>query len=75
MLATQMTAEEEDAVQSELEALEREAGIRTNEPEPSVTLPTAPQSEPISQEEAQPEPQRQRATAAASTAERQAVPA
>lgn len=69
MLATQMTAEEEDAVQSELEALEREAGIRTDEPRQTVTLPSAPQTEPVSQEEVQPEPQPQKAQ----PAERQAV--
>ena len=70
MLATQMTAEEEDAVQSELEALEREAGIRTDEPEQTVSLPLAPQTEPVTQEqEAQPQPQPQKAQ----SAERQAV--
>lgn len=70
MLATQMTAEEEDAVQSELEALEREAGIRSDEPEQTVSLPSAPQTEPVSQEqEAQPQPQPQKAQ----PAERQAV--
>lgn len=68
MLATHMTAEEEDAVQSELEALEREAGIRTDEP--PVSLPSAPQTEPVTQEqEAQPERRPQKAQAA----ERQAV--
>lgn len=71
MLATQMTAEEEDAVQSELEALEREAGIRTDEPQQSVTLPSAPQTEPIAPEqEAQPQPQPQKAQP---VIERQAV--
>ncbi|GAC98319.1 hypothetical protein PHSY_005912 [Pseudozyma hubeiensis SY62] len=70
MLATQMTAEEEDAVQSELEALEREAGIRSDEPQKTVVLPSAPQTEPVTQEsEAQPEPQPQKAQ----PAERQAV--
>nr|CDI55767.1 dehydrogenase kinase [Melanopsichium pennsylvanicum 4] len=73
MLATQMTAEEEDAVQSELEALEREAGIRTDEPRQTVHLPSAPQTEPISREEAQPEEQLRNAQHAAP--ERQAVPA
>lgn len=71
MLATQMTAEEEDAVQSELEALEREAGIRTDEPQQPISLPSAPQTEPVSQEP-EPLPERQ-PRRAQSTEERQAV--
>lgn len=72
MLATQMTAEEEDAVQSELETLEREAGIRIDDPQQTVVLPTAPQNEPVTkQQEVQPEAQSQ--TAQPAEAERQAI--
>lgn len=60
MLATNMTAEEEDAVQSELEQLEREAGVRVDVP--SVELPEAPTTEPVAQtpvqEQPQPQPQK-----------------
>ncbi|GAC77490.1 dehydrogenase kinase [Moesziomyces antarcticus T-34] len=69
MLATNMTAEEEDAVQSELEQLEREAGVRVDVP--SVALPEAPTTEPVAQtpvQEQQPHPQPQKAQP-----ERQAV--
>ncbi|ETS60592.1 hypothetical protein PaG_05447 [Moesziomyces aphidis] len=69
MLATNMTAEEEDAVQSELEQLEREAGGRVDVP--SVALPEAPTTEPVAQtpvQEQQPHPQPQKAQP-----ERQAV--
>ncbi|GAK66639.1 snf7 family protein [Moesziomyces antarcticus] len=69
MLATNMTAEEEDAVQSELEQLEREAGVRVDVP--SVELPEAPTTEPVAQtpvQEQQPQPQPQKAQP-----ERQAV--
>ena len=74
MLATQMTAEEEESVQSELEQLEREAGIRVDEPqkeEPTVKLPSAPQTEPVSQVPVEAEPQRAKLQAQAE--ERQAV--
>ncbi|CDS00309.1 related to VPS20-myristoylated subunit of the endosomal sorting complex [Sporisorium scitamineum] len=65
MLATQMTTEEEDAVQSELEALEREAGIQIDEPKQTVNLPSAPQTDPVAPErETQPEPQPQKPQAA-----------
>lgn len=74
MLATQMTAEEEDAVQSELEQLEREAGIRIDEPqkETTVKLPSAPQTEPVSQVPVEAEPQKAKPQAALAE-ERQAV--
>ncbi|SOV05503.1 related to VPS20 - myristoylated subunit of the endosomal sorting complex [Ustilago sp. UG-2017a] len=53
MLATQITAEQEDAVQSELEALQREAGFRIDEPQKTVELPSAPQTQPVWQQQEQ----------------------
>lgn len=70
MLATNMTAEEEEEVQGELEALQREAGVRVEEPQ--VKLPSAPQTEPVAQEPVQEEPQPAKAKAKVQE-ERQAV--
>ncbi|KAJ1035986.1 hypothetical protein NDA13_000641 [Ustilago tritici] len=53
MLATQITAEQEDAVQSELEALQREAGIRIDEPQKTVELPSVPPTQPVWQQQEQ----------------------
>lgn len=53
MLATQITAEQEDAVQSELEALQREAGIRIDEPQKTIVLPSAPPTQPVWQQQEQ----------------------
>ncbi|PWY97108.1 Snf7-domain-containing protein [Testicularia cyperi] len=54
MLQSRMTLEEEEAVQSELEALQREAaGITDETPAESITLPSAPQTEPVSQAQEQ----------------------
>ncbi|CCF49204.1 hypothetical protein NDA11_007014 [Ustilago hordei] len=60
MLATQITAEQEDAVQSELEGLQREAAIRIDEPQKTVELPSAPSTQPVwKQQEQEATPQSQ----------------
>jgi charged multivesicular body protein 6 len=57
MLAGQMSNEDEDAVEDELEALEREAGILPKMPDaPTITngeMPDAPQTLPIESKEEQ----------------------
>ncbi|KAL1670489.1 Snf7-domain-containing protein [Schizophyllum commune] len=68
MLANNLTAEDEDAVQNELRELQEQA-IRETQPEKEVRLPSAPTEEPVSSpmEEvgaAEEEPQQQRARVA-----------
>ena len=47
MLANNLTAEDEDAVQNELRELQEQA-IRDAQPEKEVSLPSAPTEEPVS---------------------------
>ncbi|KAN0063963.1 Vacuolar protein sorting-associated protein 20 [Thecaphora frezii] len=63
MLQAQMSSEEEEEVQREMQALEREFALESQPPvqvpkEPATHLPPAPQTEPVVQQpEAQPERQ------------------
>ena len=47
MLANNLTAEDEDAVQNELRELQEQA-LRDAQPEKEVSLPSAPTEEPVS---------------------------
>ncbi|KAL1708986.1 Snf7 family [Schizophyllum commune] len=68
MLANNLTAEDEDAVQKELRELQEQA-LRDAQPEKEVSLPSAPTEEPVhapeeTVEEAEEQPQQQRARVA-----------